>query len=186
MAKTIASSIVTNERMFSSFARMRARQAATISRGETWRPTTSCRTSSADSRVSSESEGMSSRDHVGHLLRGDVLAPHRVDHSTTLHDHDAVADAMHVPDIMVDDDDPEPAVAGGLYRLRDLLGLLDRERRSRLVEQQQAAAEIAGAGDGQGLALAAREDVDGLVGRAQAGEAHLAQVRHGDLAHPLL
>src|SRR5258705_482828 len=107
-ATTMGSSMVTNERTFSSTARMRVKQAAAISCGETSRATISRRTSSADSRLSSESEGMAARHHVGHLLRGDVLAPHGIDHPTALHDHDAVADAMHVPDIVVDDDDAEP------------------------------------------------------------------------------
>ncbi len=44
---------------------------------------------------------MSSGDHIGHMLRRDVLTPNRAQHATGLQNHYAVANPVHVPDVMV-------------------------------------------------------------------------------------
>src|SRR5271156_1962021 len=107
--------------MRGSSAWTRARDAAAVSRGETRRERISSRKSNAGKRLSSGisftaaltsrqqpfsavSERMPAGDHIGHMLRCDVLTPNRAKHATRLQNHDAVANPMHMPDVMVDDD----------------------------------------------------------------------------------
>ena len=62
---------------------------------------------------------------------------------------------------------------------QDDRGLLDAQRRGRLVEDQHAGAEVLGARDGQRLALAAGQRADQLVGVAHL-DADLLQLFAGD------
>jgi hypothetical protein len=79
---------------------------------------------------------------------------------------------------------PRPALA----RLGDVLqhhaGLLDAQRRGRLVEDEHAGPEVHRPGDGDALALAAGERADRLVDVLDE-DAHLLQLGVGDLPHGL-
>src|SRR5436305_12233306 len=106
------------------------------------------------------SERMPSRDQIGDMLRGDVVATYRADHSAGLHDHDAVADTMHMSNAVIDDDDAQAAITRDLDRFQHLLGFFYRQCRYRLIEQQQASSEIAHPSHSRGRALSTRSDGD--------------------------
>src|SRR6516162_3617704 len=95
-----SSMTVTKEPSFASTARMRARHAAAGSRGETCLASMRRLSSTAERRQRSASERMPTGHHVGHLLGGGLLAAHGPDDAPALHHHDAVADVMHVTDIV--------------------------------------------------------------------------------------
>src|SRR5439155_17066101 len=94
-------------------------------------------------------------------------------------DDEAVTDRIRVMRIVGDEDDRDPAFT----RLQDVLqndaGLLDAERRGRLVEDQHARAEVDGAGDRDRLTLAAGERADGLIGIADV-DSHLLELPPDD------
>ena len=81
-------------------------------------------------------------------------------------DRERVADRQRVLDVVGDEDHPEAPVAGRDRVAQDDRGLLDAERRGRFVEDQDPRAEVLGARDGEGLAFAARQRADQLVGVA--------------------
>ena len=78
-------------------------------------------------------------------------------------DRERVADRQRVLDVVGDEDDAEPAVAGRDRVAQDDRRLLDAERRRRLVEDQDPRPEVLGPGDRQRLALATRQGADELV-----------------------
>ena len=68
-----------------------------------------------------------------------------------------------------------------------MLGLAHRERRGRLVEQQDVALEVDGAGDGDGLLLAAGEEADLFARIVDAGDLdRAAEDVDGDILHLLM
>ena len=81
-----------------------------------------------------------------------------------------------------DDDDGEARLAHALDEVQHLRGLRDAERRRRLVEHDELRLEQQRAGDGDGLALPARERGDGLAHRGDAG-GELVQKRPGAHLH---
>src|SRR5918995_1048635 len=98
--------------------------------------------------------------HLHELVAADAALVPRAHHPAAVEDHEAVADRPGVMRVVGDEDDAEPTVA----RLHDVAqddpGLLDPERRRRLVEDQQLGAEVHRAGDRDRLALAARQRAD--------------------------
>jgi hypothetical protein len=93
-----------------------------------------------------------------------------------------VADHEGVVGVVGDEDHAEAGVAGGGGVFEDDPGLFDPERGGGFVEDQYPGAEVDGAGDRDALALAAGQGADGLVDVFD-GDAHLAQLAVGDLAH---
>src|SRR5688572_1772989 len=81
------------------------------------------------------SKPVPSRDHVGDGLGRDIALVHRLQHAAVLEDDDLVADAMHMGNVVINDDDAYAVLARIVYRLRYLLGFLHRQSRGRLVEQ---------------------------------------------------
>ena len=81
---------------------------------------------------------------------------------------------------MRDEDHGDTAVAGLEDVLEHDAGLLDAERRGRLVEDQHAGAEVHGTRDRDRLPLTAGERADGLVGIANV-DPHLVQLPAHDL-----
>src|SRR5688572_14036009 len=55
-------------------------------------------------KLAAISEGVPSRHKIGDLLCGDLVASNRTDHTASFHDHNAVADSVHVPDVVIDYD----------------------------------------------------------------------------------
>src|SRR5947199_4564910 len=90
-------------------------------------------------------------------------------------DHEAIADGVCVVRVVGDEDDGDSAIASLEDVLQHDTGLLDAERRRRLVENQDAGPEVDGARDRDRLALTAGQRPDGLVGIANV-DAHLAQL----------
>ena len=72
--------------------------------------------------------------------------------------------------------DREPLLAGLQDDAQHVRRLLHAERRGRLVEDQDAGAEVDRPRDGQRLALAARQAADQAVAVVDAGDAELAHL----------
>ncbi len=111
---------------------------------------------------------------VGEFFEADVGAGGGEFHGAQAQDAEVVADHVGVVGVVGDEDDAQAAVAGGGDVLEDDAGLFDAEGCGGLVEDEDAGAEVDGAGDGHGLALAAGEGADGLVEVVQ-DDAHVAQ-----------
>src|SRR3954471_3196980 len=114
--------------------------------------------------------------HEAHeLLAVDLALAERAEALAPVQDDEAVADRVRVVRVVRDEDHRDAAVA----RLKDVLEddarLFDAERRRRLVEDQDARAEVDGARDRHRLALTAGKRPDGLVGVADV-DAHLSQL----------
>ena len=71
-------------------------------------------------------------------------------------------------------------------RFEHLAGLLDAERRRRLVEHDELGAERRGAGHGDGLALAAGQGLHGLAHVLQGADAEVGHRLAGVVLHALL
>ena len=98
--------------------------------------------------------------------------------------HETVGDVEDVVDVVADEQDRAAARPHLAHEVENLGGLGQRERRRRLVEDDQVGLLVDGAGDRHALALAARELADDRVRREHLrGEADLAHepVRLGDL-----
>ena len=78
-------------------------------------------------------------------------------------DDDAVADMEDVGEAMADHQDRDAARLELLDQAHQHADLLGRQRRGRLVEEQQPRLELEGAGDGDELALAAGQRADDPV-----------------------
>ena len=74
-----------------------------------------------------------------------------------------VPDQERVMGVVGDEHDPDAGLARLVDVLEDDARLLDAERRGRLVEDQDLRPEIDRAGDGDALALAARQRPERLV-----------------------
>ena len=110
-----------------------------------------------------------------------LLVQHRL---AQLQDDEVVADQVGVVRVVGDEDDAEAGVARRRGVLQHHAGLLDAERRRRLVEDQHPGAEVDRTGDRDTLALTAGELADGLVDVLD-HDAHLAQLLVGDALHVL-
>src|SRR4051794_5316743 len=113
------------------------------------------------------------------LLEVDLRLLVRPEARAAVQDHEPVPHRIGVVRVVRDEDDGHPAFA----RLQDVLEhdarLLHAERGGRLVEDQDARAEVHGARDRHRLTLAARERPDRLIGVADV-DAHLAQLAPHD------
>ena len=89
--------------------------------------------------------------------------------------HDAIHHLEDVVDVVGDEDAGVAGVAGVADEAQDTLRLGHAEVVGGLVEDDELAVEVHGAGDGDCLALATRERVDGRLGRDVLGDADLAQ-----------
>ena len=115
--------------------------------------------------------------HEGDQLLGGVhLGLRRLQRDAAAVEHDeTVGDVVDVMDVVADEQDRAAAGAHRADEAEDLLGLGQRQRGGRLVEDDQVGLVVDGAGDGDALALAAGELADDRVGREDLrGEADLA------------
>ena len=79
---------------------------------------------------------------------------------TMIERHDTVADIEDVVHPVGDQDDADAVILEALDKVENLADFLDRQRRRRLVHDHDPGIEGGGAGDGDRLALAAREFLD--------------------------
>src|SRR5258706_1920549 len=100
------------------------------------------------------------------LLGVELAAAERAARPPAGQDRERIADRQRVLDVVGDEDHPEALVAGRDRVAEHERRLLDAERRGRLVEDQDARTEILGAGDREGLALAAGQGPNQLFGVA--------------------
>ncbi len=76
--------------------------------------------------------------------------------------HDAIADVEDVVHAVADEDDADAVILEAADEIENLANLLDGESGGRLVHDNQARIESGGAGDGDRLALSARQFLDRL------------------------
>ncbi len=119
---------------------------------------------------------------VGQFLQRDLPAVGGQLQGAQAQHAEVVADHEGVVRVVGDEDDAEAAVAGGGDVLQDHAGLFDAEGGGRLVEDEDAGAEVDGAGDRDALALPAGEGADGLLQVVQ-DDAHVAQFLVRGLLH---
>src|SRR6185369_10401354 len=119
---------------------------------------------------------------AGEFFEGDFVAGFVEDAAAEFEDDEVVADQEGVVGVVGDEYHPEAGVAGGGGVFEYHAGLFDPERGGGLVEDQDAGAEVDGAGDRDALALSAGQGADGLVDVFD-DHAHLVEFAVGDLAH---
>ncbi len=101
-------------------------------------------------------------------------------------DDDAVHDAEDVVDVVRDEDAGVTRVARVAHEAQHALRLRDAQVVGRLVEDDEIAVEMHCSRDGNSLALAAGQCVDGGRGRDHLGDADLFEERLRDRGHCLL
>ena len=116
------------------------------------------------------------------LLRVDVVG----DDAAAPHDDDAVHHLEHMVDVVRDEDAGVAGIARAAHEAQHPLRLGDAEIVGRLVEDDEVAVEIHGAGDRDRLALAAGERADRRLGRDVLADADLLQEVARDRVHPRL
>ena len=99
---------------------------------------------------------------------------------------DAVGDVEHLRHVVRDEDDGDAPVAQVADELEHLVRLANAERGGRLVEHDDLRAERRGACHGDGLALAARQVLDGHRDVLQRRDAERLELVPRLLAHALL
>ena len=115
----------------------------------------------------------------GELVDGDLVLGERAHRLAAVEDQEPVADRVGVARVVGDEDHGQTLLAGFDDALQHDARLLDTEGRGGLVEDQHLGAEVAGAGDGDRLALAARQRADRLFGVADV-DAHAGHLFLGD------
>ena len=96
-------------------------------------------------------------------------------HLAAIHHDEAVGDVEDVVDVVADEEDRVPARLHLADEVEDLRGLRQRQRRRRLVEDDEIGLLVDGARDRDALPLAARKLPDDRVRRKNLrGEADLA------------
>ena len=115
-------------------------------------------------------------------LRVDVVG----DDPAAAHDDDAVDHLEDVVDVVRDEDAGMAGIAGVAHEAQHALRLRDAEIVGRLVEDDEVAVEMHGAGDGHRLALAARQRADRRRRRDVLGDADLLQEIARDRVHRVL
>ena len=117
------------------------------------------------------------------LLR-DVLPRHRLDALPETKNGDAVRDLEDVVEIVRHDHNAEPAVGEAANEVEHLPRLRDAQSRRRLVQDHDPGVPHDRLGDGDRLALAAREARHGLTDRAERRDREAVQGLPRRLLHP--
>src|SRR5690606_18534542 len=117
--------------------------------------------------------------HVLQLLSRNLAPLRGAERLAAIEHGEAVTHGHGVADIVRDEDNADASLAHPVNRRKHVRGLAHAERRCRLVEDQNAGAEIDGAGDRHRLPLAARKRAHRLIRLAQM-DAHPAHLLHRD------
>src|SRR5450756_3165456 len=96
-----------------------------------------------------------------------------------IQDHKTIGYVVSMVDVVADEQDRAVALLGQAHDVEYLLGFSQRQRRSRLVQEQQPGLEIERAGNGHPLSLATRKQTNGSIEREHLG-------READAAHQAL
>src|SRR5262249_1517789 len=113
-----------------------------------------------------ESEA-TTHDHLGDLLRGAFALAKFCDRFPMREDHDAIRDLLDMAQVVTDDHDGQTAISRAFYRREHLFRLTQGQRGHRLVQDDELGTEVHRPGDGDRLALSARQLLHELVGGPQ-------------------